>query len=136
MARVHHRQGGADIFFAYRVILLVRTIKLAKFSYTLRKTIHLGESWSFCNLLSFTPSFPSFFFLRRVPRTSNRCKYRCKNRKKGGSREAIAERPTPFPTNSRSGILRGSVFAAKIYTDFTPNNRARSAALFLGVKSV
>ena len=30
-----------------------------KFSYTLRKTINLGESWSFCNLLSFTPSLPS-----------------------------------------------------------------------------
>ena len=43
----------------YRVILLVRAVKLAKFSYTLRKTINLGESWSFCNLLSFTPSFPS-----------------------------------------------------------------------------
>ena len=37
----------------------VRAVKLAKFSYTLRKTINLGASWSFCNLLSFTPSLPS-----------------------------------------------------------------------------
>ena len=48
----------ADI--SSRVILLIRAVKLAKFSYTLRKTINLGESWSFCNLLSFTAEGPSY----------------------------------------------------------------------------
>ena len=59
MASVHitGRQGDADITIG--LSFFVRVVKLAKFSYTLRKTIHLGSIWSFCNLLSFTPSFPS-----------------------------------------------------------------------------
>ena len=42
---------------------LLRAVKLATF---IKNRWHLGAIWSFCNLLSFTPSFPSFFFLRHL----------------------------------------------------------------------
>ena len=66
---IFHRQGAGEARYAmcrrlfrsakYRELsFLLRAVKLATF---IKNRWHLGGSWSFCNLLSFTPLSPSFF---------------------------------------------------------------------------